>query len=995
MTRIPAALVLATALCLQASAAQVRVASSGPGFVRLAWEAAEACEQRQGASCLVGLPLEGGVELQVVEARSRRAPQGAWPAATDGAAAPCGPACLGAVGMLRGQRVAEVVLAPQRQEDGGLLLYDHVVVDVRFRAPPGGGSPAPDPWGEDVLRQVVANYEQARPWRQQRRRAAARPALLAWGPRLRIAVREEGIYRLTGADLEAAGVSLQDVDPQHLRLLYGGGLPLPEAPAGPAALPEVPCVVEDGGDGRLDGADAVVFYAQAASRWTWQETDSTYRYLNNLYTRDNVYWLELEAVPARQAAARSSGALGEDQPYRPESYPVRVHEESEEYIQVQTFSISSGYEWYWEDFRGNARAYRPLIHQPAPDSVTVRLRFLYLDKGKDYDYLPWHPALALSWNEEPVGTLDFVSSEARVFELGAAAPVEGLNQLRLDHQNTETARLDWYELEYARSFAAQQGELFFDVPAHDGVVEYRLSGFAGEVPHLFRVWGPLAEVVDFQHDAAAGTLVFQQPGGAQPQRYAAVVPSRWKRPLGVELVLPQDVLDTRGAEYLIVTHADFRAAAERLAAWRARDDRFGPPLSTRVVDIQDLYDAFSGGLVDPAALRNFIAWAYREWETPPFFVLLLGDAVYDYKNNSGTSPGNWVPAYQDGDSTYDEWFVRVEGDDVFPDLAIGRLPVQTAGEAERVVDKLIDYDRQVEAGPWQSRILLIADDLVNPEHPEDYEAYFLTDAEYLARNLLPEDLDLNKLYLARYPLEGRTKPRAQAEFLRRLNEGALIVTFLGHGNPNVLAHELMFVVSRDLGSIANGGRLPLFYTAASQVGVFDDPVRDSMPEALLKLDGGGVIGMISATRVGYHETNMILANFFHRQMYRSGRQDVPLGQALMEAKRLAPVHEGPTGRRNVQRYSLFGDPVTRLARPRSVVRVEVPDSLRALEEVRVQGQVLDPAGNPAADLEGRALVQAFDSAAMSELDGIAYRQAGAPLFRGYVPVEAGRFTAAF
>ncbi|MEC7226775.1 MAG: C25 family cysteine peptidase, partial [Candidatus Latescibacterota bacterium] len=69
----------------------------------------------------------------------------------------------------------------------------------------------------------------------------------------------------------------------------------------------------------------------------------------------------------------------------------------------------------------------------------------------------------------------------------------------------------------------------------------------------------------------------------------------------------------------------------------------------------------------------------------------------------------------------------------------------------------------------------------------------------------------------------------------------------------------MFRVSRDLGEIANGSRLPFFYTAASQVGVFDDPVKTSMPEELLKLSDGGVIGMISATRVGFHLSNILLS----------------------------------------------------------------------------------------------------------------------------------------
>ena len=59
-----------------------------------------------------------------------------------------------------------------------------------------------------------------------------------------------------------------------------------------------------------------------------------------------------------------------------------------------------------------------------------------------------------------------------------------------------------------------------------------------------------------------------------------------------------------------------------------------------------------------------------------------------------------------------------------------------------------------------------------------------------------------------------------------------------------------------------------------------------MPEELLKLSDGGVIGMISATRVGFHLSNILLSAAFHRQMYRSGRGGVPVGLALMEASRL-------------------------------------------------------------------------------------------------------------
>ena len=304
------------------------------------------------------------------------------------------------------------------------------------------------------------------------------------------------------------------------------------------------------------------------------------------------------------------------------------------------------------------------------------------------------------------------------------------------------------------------------------------------------------------------------------------------------------------------------------------------------IDVQDIYDEFSGGLLDPAAIRNFLAYAAEHWDPAPLFVALIGDGSYDYKNNSALSQGNWIPPFQDGDSTYDEWYTRVVGGDLYPDMAVGRLTVQTAAEADVVVDKIIAYDRAPEVGPWQSRQALVSDDLLNRDEPGTVESFFINDSEYMARNVLPNSLDLIKLYIAQFPLEGREKPRARDEFIRLFNTGALTVTYLGHGSFNVLAHESMFLLARDLDKLKNGARLPLFYTAASQVGVFDDPVRISMPEALLKKEDGGVIGMICATRLGWHTTNVQLANQFYGQMYHTGREHVPIGLALFEAKQL-------------------------------------------------------------------------------------------------------------
>ena len=416
-----------------------------------------------------------------------------------------------------------------------------------------------------------------------------------------------------------------------------------------------------------------------------------------------LYWLGFGGGVEGQRAEQRSGALVASDPQQPTSHRVRIHEEAEQFVLHQLFSIKSGYTWYWEDFRGNARNFPVLVRQAVPEPVAVRLGFIGIPETR--------PRFSVRWNEATIGTVPFTfpkqlgdrryaASDTLWAALGAQ---EGLNHLGIFHSGNP-CRFDWYEVEYSRGFVAERGELLFTYPL-TGTTEFRLAGFADEQPRVFEVSAGLAEVVDFAYDAQDGTVIFQDRPGDVPRQYAVGGPATWKRPVRIELDLPGNLTTGAwGADWVAIYHRDFRAAAERLAQWRAADDRFGRPLRTAAIDVQDIYDEFSGGVLDPTAIRNFLAYAAEHWDPAPMFVALIGDGSYDYKNNSSISQGNWIPAFQDGDSTYDEWYTRVVGGDLFPDMAIGRLTVQTAAEADVVVDKIIDYDRAPEVGPWQSRI---------------------------------------------------------------------------------------------------------------------------------------------------------------------------------------------------------------------------------------------------------------------------------------------------
>jgi len=937
-------------------------------------------------SVLVGVPAAGEVSMEVVETvMGRRLPVDSE--------APCGheAAQLRETGWVRGQRVAHVLLGCQRLSDGSLIAPDRIVAEMRFQP---GPMPAirvrPDRWSEALLSGVLINARQARGWRRAPARAPHSKAAGAWAQsgaqRWRLVVRQEGIYRVDCAELRDAGLGPERTPSEQVRLYYGGGRALSRTdPAGPHRLQEAAVILEDGGDGYFDEGDYLLFHGESVDRWEYDASQGAFTYRRNLYTGENTYFLLVDPGGGGRRAERRSGALTASSPLRPAGYRERLHAEQENAVVVYIANQSSGYHWYWENFRGNARNFPIEIPDALEEGVTIRLAFFGVS-------LTQH-RLRVLWNGRQVGEVEFEGPSGFRYEVETdESPREGTNLLGLAPQSQRTLRLDWLEVEYSRRLVARDGVLDFAAPSHDGPVEYRLQGFESETARAFELSEGLAEVVDLSW--IEGAVIYQDRAATSPRRYLVAEPEAWLRPTRIEAAPYAGLADPTGAaEYLILSHPEFLDEAARLAEWRGRDDRFGPPLLARAVDVQAIYDEFSGGLLDPAAIRNFVRFAYENWEPAPFFVTLLGDGTYDYRNNSRLGQGNWIPAFQDGPNTYDEWYVRVSGSDALPDLAVGRLPVNSRAEAAAVVDKLIAYDREPEPGPWQGRVLLVADDLRNPDDPGTEESEFLLDAESMVGESLPEDLDLRKLYLAEYPLEGRTKPRARDAFIRLLNEGALLVTFLGHGNHDVLAHEQMFVLSRDRDDIANGARLPLIFTAASQVGPFDRLGGPTIPEAFINQATGGAIGVISATRIGYHLTNMKIANLFHRRLFRSERSHVPVGLALMEAKQL--VEAGLSEREIVQRYSLFGDPATYLAKPRLRIELEVPDTLRALQEVRAHGRLVDGQGRTVSSYDGTVELEAFDSAAPALLDGLQYERLGVPLFRGRAAVAQGQFEVRF
>ncbi|MDP8211560.1 MAG: C25 family cysteine peptidase [Candidatus Stygibacter australis] len=87
------------------------------------------------------------------------------------------------------------------------------------------------------------------------------------------------------------------------------------------------------------------------------------------------------------------------------------------------------------------------------------------------------------------------------------------------------------------------------------------------------------------------------------------------------------------------------------------------------------------------AIKNYIQDAYDNWDNPPEFVVLVGDA-----NGAITIPAwyeNWSGYGGIGDLPYSQ----LAGTDILADVIIGRLSVNNVGELQTIIAKSINYER--------------------------------------------------------------------------------------------------------------------------------------------------------------------------------------------------------------------------------------------------------------------------------------------------------------
>ncbi|QQR90881.1 MAG: DUF4215 domain-containing protein [Myxococcales bacterium] len=341
----------------------------------------------------------------------------------------------------------------------------------------------------------------------------------------------------------------------------------------------------------------------------------------------------------------------------------------------------------------------------------------------------------------------------------------------------------------------------------------------------------------------------------------------------------------KDVDYLILTNRSMYSAAQRLAAYRNADG-----LRSAVVLVEDVYLAYGFALPKPQAIKELLSYLQ------PKYVLLLGDGSYDYRFFGGQGPGAIAPKMiqtRFGLYASDVWFADITGNDLVPDLSIGRLPATNLEAAERMVARIIAWESTRNEAFSYDATLLTGSNRIGDFSKDSAKLEGL-----VGDSLATKSIDVNALGLE----------DARVDFFTALSEGTLWVNYFGHGGMD--RFDGVGLLLRDDVSTLSNSRLPIVTAMTCAVGRYESPNATSLAEALVSAEQGGAIAVWAPTGLSMSASATDLAMSFANSFWSSSSDAQRLGTIFSQLHIGAQSDE--LAKEMLPLYTLFGDPALNL-----------------------------------------------------------------------------------
>lgn len=828
--------------------------------------------------------------------------------------------------------------------------------------------------------------------------AHAQDAKLSSGNWHKIEVKEYGLCRINHDQLIQMGFT----DPRNIQVYgYGGIVPQANSAFRHGDLVENSVFVKGEEDGVLNSGDYLLFYAQGPNSISLKANKPTVEF--NPYTGSSYYFLTEGTNPGKRVAVSeeitvTGGAKS--------TLPYVVHFE-----ESLTNIVGSGRNWVGESFRFESTREWSFNLPDLNNSDPVDLRVSYAGGSQKFTL-----EMQTFINNELKETSQF----GKVRDVPYGTKAVTLNhdfELNLPEDRVRiksvfnnrsdfgaSGYLDYISIMYERELNLDRSS-YYKIPSTYRNSSYNVLNSSANV----QVWdvSDITEIKALPISAGSTNigstttdLLLVNPGSTVSYNYVSTVPN-------------QNLRSLTTPELLIISNKSISSSAEEFLNFKRNEHG----LHTELAYVDEIYNEFSSGSQDVSALRDFIKHLYDKGGLK--YVLLLGDCSYDYRGVLSNNT-NLVPVYESRES-----FDNVDSyssDDFYGfldenegqwnetgssnerlEIGIGRLPVRTNEQCRNYLNKLEAYTLGSESkGSWRNEVLFVADDKDNELHMRHANEISS------ALEIQNPSLNISRLYIDSYDKistsSGQKVPTVNEVLNRKMDEGALIINFSGHGSEEQWTQEEILTVNQ-IESYDNLERLPFFITATCEFGRYDNPILVSGAERLLLNANGGAIGLMTTTRPVFAQSNKLINLSFYSQAFLRNEDGnfKNLGDILIETK-----NNSVSGVNN-RNFSLLGDPSMKLAFPDYKIGVDSingtavasSDTIGALQRVSISGKLYKPDGSYDDSFSGDLSVKVFDkkveqsTLGQGDNDPFRYTELSSVIFDGNTRVENGTYSVEF
>ncbi|WP_338763261.1 type IX secretion system sortase PorU [Bernardetia sp. ABR2-2B] len=850
----------------------------------------------------------------------------------------------------------------------------------------------------------------------------AQNSVLSDGQILKLKIEEKGVHKITFQDLQTAGLNPSSINPNNIQIFGNGGGMLPQANSALriSDLKENPIFIELENDNTFGTGDYILFYAQAADVHTYdaQANDALkFSFEKNLYDDFNYYYLKVGNQTGKRIQTAESLSGGT----KITTYNEIAHHELDEVNIIGDLANSggggSGRMWFGErfdfvveetiDFESEGLVTsRPVLLRASATAYSSRASdYSFSVAGQEFGKLPIAASQISTYSKK--GDINTATFSSNISSSVASLPVK-VTYNKTD--NTAFGNLDFLTLEFTRtlSFYKQNTHFRSIASSQNEIASFEFA----QKPASMRVWSinNLFDIQEIPVSSSNPNAFTVRTNRSLQELVAFDINAELPAPVEITALTNQNLHGLSTPDFLIITHTDFLDAAQKLAAFHSEND----DMEVLVITVNQIWNEFSSGKQDVSAIRDFVRFLYKNQNDKLKYLLLFGDTSYDYKDRVQAN-NNFVPVYQsrqslepvetfssedfyglleDNEGEWAETF-QVQREDL--DIGIGRIPVRNASQANLVVDKIIGYSLPQTLGKWRNKVVFVADDGDGNIHLRDSEQLIEIVEGY-------KGYQAEKLYVDAFPQistsNGKFSPKVRESLNQNVNNGSLIVNYMGHGSEASLATEAVV----DLASVSNWknlNNLPMFVTATCEFGRYDNPQVFSVGERLMTNEDGGGIALVTTTRPVTASTNFILAKAFYNNVFKR----LPNGEMPRLGDVIKATKNESLSKLN-RNFTLLGDPALRLNYPKAEAIItevrangSVVESVKALDKVTLSGQIVNN-NTLSSDFSGDLDITIYDKPAElrtygDESQPTFYNDWQNVLYRGKVRINEGRFEITF